>query len=72
MIDLPQLMTRADVATALQLGERAVDKLRLSGQLPALRLGGRRVRFLKRDVEALLQPHSAPRRPITGAAIAAA
>jgi excisionase family DNA binding protein len=71
MIDLPQLMTRADVATALQLGERAVDKLRLSGQLPALRLGGRRVRFLKKDVEALLQPHSAPRRPMFGRALSA-
>ena len=48
MIDLPQLMIRADVATALQLGERAVDKLRLSGQPPALRLGGRRVNSAKR------------------------
>ena len=45
MIDLPQLLTRADVSAVLQIGERAVDKLRTSGALPALRLGGRRVRF---------------------------
>ena len=71
MIDSPQLLTRADVSVILQLGERAVDKLRLSGQLPALRLGGRRVRFRKADVEALLQPHSGPRRPMFGNAMAA-
>ena len=71
MIDLPQLMPRADVSAVLQIGERAVDKLRTSGQLPALRLGGGRVRFLKKDVEALLQPHSAPRRPMFGRALSA-
>ena len=71
MIDTPQLLTRADVSAVLQIGERAVDKLRTSGQLPALRLGGRRVRFLKKDVEALLQPHSSPRRPMFGHALAA-
>ncbi|HZZ25067.1 MAG TPA: helix-turn-helix domain-containing protein [Roseiarcus sp.] len=58
---LPQLMTRADVSAVLQIGERAVDKLRTTGALPALRLGGRRVRFLKKDVEALLRPHSGVR-----------
>jgi hypothetical protein len=58
MIDSPQLLTRADVSSVLQIGERAVDKLRTSGQLPALCLGGRRVRFLKKDVEALLRPQA--------------
>ena len=58
MINSPQLLTRADVSAVLQIGERAVDKLRTSGALPALRLGGRHVRFLKKDVEALLQPHT--------------
>lgn len=54
--DLPLLLTRPEVASFLRVDERAVDKMRAVGKLKSFYLGGKRVRFHRADVLAVLPP----------------
>lgn len=47
------LLTKTEVADLLHVSIRSVDRLRLAGQLPALRVRGR-IRFDPEDVRAFL------------------
>ena len=52
---LPQLLTVEDVAAWLRLSPRAVQRLAQSGELPAVRIDGRRYRFPAADLARWLE-----------------
>ena len=52
--DMHRLLDASEVALRLHVSERQVRRLRTEGQLPALRIGGRAVRYRPADVEALV------------------
>ncbi|WP_336857196.1 helix-turn-helix domain-containing protein [Sinomonas albida] len=51
---LPRLLTRAELAKRTGVSERTVDRLRLAGKLPCVRVG-RAVRFDPVEVDAALK-----------------
>ena len=57
---VPQLMSRADVASRLQISIRKVAEIAQSGRLPILRVDGA-VRFKEEDVLRLLTENQAPK-----------
>ncbi|HVM61314.1 MAG TPA: helix-turn-helix domain-containing protein [Verrucomicrobiae bacterium] len=57
---VPQLMSRADVASRLQISIRKVAEIAQSGRLPVVRVDGA-VRFREEDVLRLLTEHQEPK-----------
>ena len=57
---IPQLMSRADVASRLQISIRKVAEIAQSGRLPVVRVDGA-VRFREEDVLRLLTENQEPR-----------
>ncbi len=55
--ELPQLLTADDVGKILGRHPRTVINLARDGELRAIRLGHRTVRFEPRDVEAYIAEH---------------
>ena len=54
--DLPQWMTRAEVAALFRVSTRCVDLMRADGRLTAYELGDRLIRFKTSEVEAAFRP----------------
>ena len=57
---VPQLMSKADVASRLHISIRKVDEMVRSGRLPVIRVDGS-VRFKEQDVLGLLTENQGPK-----------
>jgi len=53
-----ELLTRDEVAKLLKVNPITVYRLTKQGKLPAVKLGGRFVRYQKRDVLSLINRHT--------------
>lgn len=72
-----ELLTVAEIAQALKLNQQTVRNIIDRGELPALRVGERRVRVLRSDLDAFLAErrritHRSPRRVAYDDAVGAA
>jgi excisionase family DNA binding protein len=56
---MPSYLTTAEAATLLRCSEKTIGRMRASGKLPFMKLGGS-VRFRSEHVEAMLQPAAPP------------
>jgi excisionase family DNA binding protein len=57
-----EFLTVAEVAAILKLNQQTIRNWIAQGSLPALRVGGRRVRVLRRDLDQLLADAEEPSR----------
>jgi excisionase family DNA binding protein len=53
---LPGLLTRAEVAVLLRIGERTVDRWTIEGRLRRVEIAPRTIRYRAEDIEAMTQP----------------
>jgi excisionase family DNA binding protein len=55
---LPGLLTRAEVAVLLRIGERTVDRWTIEGRLRRVEIAPRTIRYRAEDIEAMTQPRN--------------